>query len=93
MDFIAKLRQALGLPADATEDALLTSVSAHALAGTTLGKVADALGLAAGAKAEDIVAGAAAKAADAGKLLAIAAHCKAAGLELEKLTRPSCRPS
>lgn len=86
MDFTAKLRQTLGLPADATEDAMLTSVSAHALAGATLGKVSAALGLAADAKSDDIVAGAAAKAADAGKLVAIAAHCKAAGLELEKLT-------
>lgn len=86
MDFHAKMRLALGLPADAAEDAMLTSVSAHALAGSTLGKVSAALGLATDAKSDDIVAGATAKAADAGKLAAIAAHCKAAGLELEKLT-------
>lgn len=86
MDFLAKLRQALGLPADAAEDAVLTSVSAHAVAATTLGKVAVALGLAADAKADDIVAGGTAKAADAGKLAALAAHCRAAGFELEKLT-------
>lgn len=86
MDFLAKLRQALGLSADATEDAMLTSVSAHALAGATLGKVSAALGLATDAKSDDVVAGVTAKVADAGKLTAIAAHCKAAGLELEKLT-------
>jgi len=86
MDFLAKLRQALGLPADAAQDAMLTSVSAHALAGTTLGKVSAVLGLAADAKSDDIIAGATAKAADAGKLTAISANCKAAGLDLEKLT-------
>lgn len=86
MDFLAKLRQALGLPADAAEEAMLTSVSAHALAGSTLGKVTAALGLAADARSDDIVAGVTTRAADAGKLAAIAAHCKAAGLELEKLT-------
>lgn len=86
MDFLSRLRQALGLPADAAEDTMLTSVSAHALAGSTLGKVTTALGLAADAKSDDIVAGATAKAADAGKLAAISAHCKAAGLELDKLT-------
>jgi phage I-like protein len=86
MDFLAKLRQALGLPVDAAEDAMLTSVSAHALAGATLGKVSAALGLAVDAKSDDIVAGATAKLADAAKLAAIAAHCKTAGLELEKLT-------
>lgn len=86
MDFIAKLRQALGLSADATEDAMLTSVSAHALAGATLGKVATALALAADAKADDIVTGAASKTADAGKLTAITAHFQKAGLDLAKLT-------
>ncbi len=86
MDFNAKLRQALGLPADAAEDAVLTSVSAHALAGATLGKVSAALGLPTDAKADDLVAGAAAKAADAGKLTAITAHFQKAGLDLAKLT-------
>lgn len=86
MDFLAQLRQALGLPADAAEATVLTSVSAHALAGATLGKVATALALAADAKADDIVAGATSKAADAGKLTAITAHFQKAGLDLAKLT-------
>jgi phage I-like protein len=86
MDFLSRLRQALGLPADATEEAMLTSVSAHALAGSTLGKVTTALGLAADAKSDDIVAGATGKAADAGKLGAITAHFQKAGLDLAKLT-------
>lgn len=86
MDFLSRLRQALGLAADATEDAMLTSVSAHALAGAALGKVATALALAADAKADDIVAGATSKAADAGKLTAITAHFQKAGLDLAKLT-------
>lgn len=86
MDFPAKLRQALGLPTEAAEDAVLTSVSAHALAGATLGKVAVALGLAADARSDDIVAGATAKAADAGKLTAITAHFQKAGLDLARLT-------
>jgi phage I-like protein len=86
MEFLAKLRQALGLKDDAADDAILTSVSGHAAASATLGTVAVALGLAADAKADEIVARGTAKAADAGKLAALAAHCKAAGLELEKLT-------
>lgn len=86
MDFLSRLRQALGLAADAAEDAVLTSVSAHALAGATLGKVADAIGLAGTVKPDDLVAGVVLKAADASKLAAISAHCKASGLDLEKLT-------
>lgn len=86
MDLLAKLRQALGLQSDAAEDAVLTSVSAHAAAASALGQIAGAIGLAAGAVTADILAGVTAKAADAGKLTAISAHCKAAGLDLEKLT-------
>lgn len=86
MDLLSRLRQVLGLKADAAEDAVLTSVSAHVAAASALGQVAGAIGLAAGAATADIVAAVTAKAADAGKLTAISAHCKAAGLDLEKLT-------
>ncbi len=86
MDLLAKLRAALGLQADAAEDAVLTAVTSHAAIAAAQGKLAEAAGLQANAAPADLVAQVTAHAADAGKLTAISTHFKAAGLDLAKLT-------
>ncbi|WNJ89162.1 phage protease [Bosea sp. 685] len=86
MDFLSKLRTALGLTADAAEDAVLTAVTSHAAIAAAQGKLAEAVGLAADAASADLLTQVTAHAADAGKLTAISAHFKAAGLDLAKLT-------
>lgn len=86
MDFLAKLRQALGLKADAAEDAVLASATSHAAIATAYVELAVAAGLKADATPASLLAQVTAHAADAGKLAAIASHFTAAGLELAKLT-------
>ena len=86
MDFIAKLRVALGLSADVTEEAVLAAATSQGALAASTGKVAEALGLQADAAPDDVVALATAHAADAGKLNSISVHFKAAGLDLAKLT-------
>lgn len=83
---LARLRAALGLKDDATEDAILTAVTSHAAIAAAQGKLAEAAGLKADAAPADLVAQVTAHAADAGKLTAISAHFKTAGLDLAKLT-------
>lgn len=86
MDFLAKLRTALGLKADAAEDAVLTAVTSHAAIVSAHVALLGAAGLKADAAPADLVAKVTAHAADAGKLAAIATHFKTAGLDLAKLT-------
>ncbi|CAN5129842.1 hypothetical protein BH10PSE8_BH10PSE8_01000 [soil metagenome] len=86
MDFLAKLRAALGLKADVAEDAVLTAVTSHAAIVTAHAALLTAAGLKADAAPADLVAQVTTHAADAGKLGAIATHFKTAGLDLAKLT-------
>jgi phage I-like protein len=83
---LAKLRQALGLKDDATEEAVLTAVTSHAAIVAAHAALVGAAGLKPEAKPEEVLAQVTAHAADAGKLSAIADHFKAAGLDLAKLT-------
>jgi phage I-like protein len=86
MDFIAKLRSALGLKADAAEADVLTAVTSHAATVTAYAALLTAAGLKADAAPADLLAQVTAHAADAGKLTAISAHFTKAGLDLAKMT-------
>lgn len=83
---LAKLRAALGLKDDATEDAILTAVTSHAAIVAAHATLLTAAGLKADAVPAELVAQVTAHAADAGKLTAISTHFKTAGLDLAKLT-------
>ncbi|MDP3408198.1 phage protease [Bosea sp. (in: a-proteobacteria)] len=86
MDFLAKLRTALGLKADAAEDAVLTAVTSHAAIAAAQDKLLDAAGLKGDARQLDLVSHVTTLAADAAKLGAISVHFKSAGLDLAKLS-------
>lgn len=86
MDFLAKLRQALGLKNDAAEDAVLTTVTSHAAIAASQVKVAEAAGLKAGASAEELVTHLQARAKLDPKVDAVKAALKAAGIEFDQAT-------
>lgn len=83
---LAKLRQLLGLTADAAEDAILTTVTSHAAIAASLGKVAQAAGLKANATGDELVTHLQARASADPKLEAVKVALKAAGVDFEKAT-------
>jgi phage I-like protein len=86
MDFLAKLRQALGLKTDATEDGIITAVTSHAAIAVSLGKIAEAAGLKADATGEQITTHLQAQAKTGDKVEAVKAGLKAAGLDYDTAT-------
>ena len=83
---LAKLRKALDLKDDATEDAIATALTSHAAMVTAYAALLSAAGLKADAAPAELLAQVTTHAADAGKLTAISAHFTKAGLDLAKLT-------
>lgn len=91
MDFLAKLRKALGLTDDAAEDAVLTTVTSHAAIAAAQGKpaearIAEAAGLKATATVDEVVTHLQAKMPAVAKVDAIKAGLKAAGLDVDAAT-------
>lgn len=84
MDFLAKLRQALGLKDDAAEDAVLTTVTSHAAVAAAQGKLVEAAGLKAGASADELVAHLQTRVKLEPKLDAVKTALKAAGVDFDQ---------
>ncbi|MFC5423708.1 phage protease, partial [Bosea eneae] len=84
MEFLAKVRKALGLADDAADDAVLTTVSSHAAIAAAAGKVAQAGGLKAGATGDELVTHLNARAVPDPKLEAVKAGLKAAGVDFDQ---------
>ena len=88
MDFLAKLRQALGLSDSLTDDAAqaaaLTAVTSHAAIAVAAGKVAQAGGLKADATGDELVSHLNARAQPDAKLDAVKAALKAAGVDFDQ---------
>ncbi|MDI4664707.1 phage protease [Xanthobacter autotrophicus] len=89
MDLV-KLREALGLAADASEAAILAAIGAQKTAVSThqaqTAAIAKALGLADGATGDQVVTELQARQSDAGKLAAVKSGLAAAGLDFDKVT-------
>lgn len=90
MDFLAKLRKALGLTDDAAEDAVLTTVTSHAAIAAAQGKpvarIAEAAGLKAEASVDDVVTHLQARLPVGVKVEAVKVGLKAAGLDFDAAT-------
>lgn len=90
MDFLAKLRQALGLKDDAAEDTVLTTVTSHAALAAAqvkpVARIAEAAGLKPEASADDVVTHLQAKLPAGAKVDAIKVALKAAGLDFDAAT-------
>jgi phage I-like protein len=91
MDFLAKLRKALGLTDDAAEDAVLTTVTSHAAIAAAQGKpadhrIAEAAGLKPTATVNEVVTHLQAKMPALAKVDAVKAGLKAAGLDVDTAT-------
>jgi phage I-like protein len=84
MDFLAKLRKAIGLKDDATEDAALAAVTSHAAIAAAAGKVALAGGLKADASGDEIVTHLNTRATADPKLVAVKVGLKAAGVDFDQ---------
>jgi phage I-like protein len=90
MDFLAKLRKALGLTDDAAEDAVLTTVTSHAAIAAAQGKpvarIAEAAGLKPEASVDDVVTHLQARMPAGVKVDAVKVGLKAAGLDFDAAT-------
>lgn len=84
MDLISRLRKALGLKDDATEDAAITAVTSHAAIAAAAGKVAQAGGLKVDATGDELVTHLNARATPDPKLEAVKAGLKAAGVDFDQ---------
>lgn len=84
MDLLSRLRKALGLKDDATEDTAITAVTSHAAIAAAAGKVAQAGGLKADATGDELVTHLNARATPDPKLEAIKAGLKAAGVDFDQ---------